>query len=47
MDYRRVVCIMREAGYRGPLAIEYEGSEDATIGIPRFAAYLRGCLVDS
>jgi sugar phosphate isomerase/epimerase len=47
VDYRRVVRIMREAGYRGPLAIEYEGTEPPADGVPRFAAYLRGCLVDS
>lgn len=47
VDYRRVVRLMREAGYRGPLSIEYEAKEDPTTGVPRFAAYLRGCLVDA
>ncbi len=47
VDYRRAVRILREAGYRGFLAIEYEESDDAAVGVDRFAAYLRGCLVDA
>lgn len=45
VDYRRVAHIMREAGYRGYLAIEYEELEEPRAGVSRFAAYLRGCLV--
>ncbi len=47
VDYRRVVRIMREVGYRGPLAIEYEEPGDPLVGVDRFAAYLRGCLTDA
>ena len=47
VDYRKVVPIMREAGYRGYLAIEYEEPEDPVVGVSRFAAYLRGCLIDA
>jgi sugar phosphate isomerase/epimerase len=47
VDYRRVVRIMRGAGYRGYISIEYEGSEEPISGISHFAAYLRGCLVDA
>ena len=47
VDYRRVVRIMREAGFRGWLAIEYEEPDDPCVGVPRFAAYLRGCIEDA
>jgi sugar phosphate isomerase/epimerase len=47
VDYRRVVRIMRTAGYGGYLNIEYEENEDARTGVDRFAAYLRGCLEDA
>jgi len=47
VDYRRVVRILREAGYRGYLAIEYEEPDDPVVGVDRFCAYLRGCLVDA
>ena len=47
VDYRRVVRILREAGYRGYLAIEYEEDEPPLTGVDRFAAYLRGCLADA
>jgi sugar phosphate isomerase/epimerase len=47
VDYRRVVRLMREAGYRGYLAIEYEEPDDPVVGVDRFAAYLRGCLTDA
>ncbi len=43
VDYCRVAQIMRKAGYRGFLSIEYEEpGQDAMIEVPRFAAYLRG-----
>ncbi len=47
VDYRRVVRILREAGYRGYLSIEYEQPDDPVQGVSRFAAYLRGCLMDA
>lgn len=47
VDYRRVVRIMREAGYRGYISIEYEEPEEPLAGVSHFAAYLRGCLVDA
>jgi len=47
VDYRRVVRIMRETGYRGYLSIEYEEPGDPIVGVSRFAAYLRGCIVDA
>ena len=47
VDYRRVVRIMRESGYRGYISIEYEEREEPVAGVSHFAAYLRGCLVDA
>jgi len=47
IDYRRVVRTMREVGYRGYMAIEYESPGDPMIGVDRFAAYLRGCIEDA
>jgi len=47
VDYRRVVRIMRQAGYRGYISIEYEEPEPPIEGVDRFAAYLRGCMVDA
>lgn len=47
VDYREVVRVMRQAGYSGWLAIEYEEPDDPVVGVDRFAAYLRGCIVDA
>jgi len=47
VDYRKVVRILREAGYEGYLSIEYEEPVDPIVGVSRFAAYLRGCIVDA
>jgi len=47
VDYRKVVRIMRDAGFDGYMAIEYEEPEPPLTGVDRFAAYLRGCIVDA
>ncbi|HQE62576.1 MAG TPA: sugar phosphate isomerase/epimerase family protein [Candidatus Latescibacteria bacterium] len=47
VDYRKVVRIMRNAGYRGYINIEFEEPEDPIVGVDRFAAYLRGCMEDA
>ena len=47
VDYRRVVRIMREVGYAGYMSIEYEEPSDQVVGVDRFAAYLRGCMLDA
>ena len=46
VDYRKVVRLLRDAGYDGYLSIEFEEREDPIVGVSRFAAYLRGCMVD-
>jgi len=47
IDYRKVVHIMREAGYHGYLSIEFEEPAEPLEGVSHFAAYLRGCIVDA
>ena len=47
VDYRQVVRTMRDAGYRGFVSIEYEEPEPPIEGMDRFAAYVRGCIVDA
>ncbi len=47
VDYRKIVRLMREAGYARYLSIEFEEREDPVVGVDRFAAYLRGCMVDA
>ena len=43
LDYTRICQIMKQAGYRGFLSIEYEEpGKDAMVEMPRFAAYLKG-----
>jgi sugar phosphate isomerase/epimerase len=43
-DYKRVVQILRDAGYRGYLALEYEAREDPMAAIPRHIAALRKAI---
>jgi sugar phosphate isomerase/epimerase len=47
VDYRKVVRIMRAAGYRGYINIEFEEPEEPIVAVDRFAAYLRGCIEDA
>lgn len=47
VDYRKVVRTMRDAGYNGYISIEYEEKEPPIDGVDRFAAYIRGCMVDA
>jgi len=43
-DYKRIVAILRKAGYRGYLALEYEAKEDPLTAIPRHIAALRDAV---
>ena len=43
-DYRRIAQILRNAGYRGYVALEYEAQEDATTAVPVHIAKLRAAL---
>ncbi len=43
-DYKRIVTILRDAGYRGYLALEYEAKEDPMTAIPRHLAALRDAV---
>lgn len=40
-DYKRLIEIMRAAGYRGYLSMEYEDKEDPRTAVPRHMAELR------
>jgi len=46
LDYRRIVKILRDAGYRGYVTIEFEGKEDPATGVPKSVAMLREALAD-
>ncbi len=41
IDHRRVEKILRAAGYRGYISLEFEGKEDAATGVPKSLAMLR------
>ena len=40
-DFARIFAILRNAGYRGYVALEYEGAEDPYTGFPKFLADVR------
>jgi sugar phosphate isomerase/epimerase len=40
-DFARIFNILRDAGYRGYVALEYEGKEDPHTGFPKFLADVR------
>jgi len=44
VDYRRALSILKRAGYRGYISIEYEHTEPAEEAVPRFVRYLREVL---
>jgi len=46
-DARRVVGILRDAGYQGVVALEYEEDEDPFTAVPRHLADLRAALGDA
>ncbi len=41
LDYARIMRIMRGAGYRGYISIEYEDPEDPMAAVPRFVEELK------
>ena len=43
-DLKRLVTILREANYRGYVALEYEAAEDPKAAVPRYVKILRGLL---
>ena len=46
-DYPRIARILRDAGYRGYVALEYEAKEDPLTAIPRHVAALRKALASA
>lgn len=45
IDYARVASILRQAGFKGWISLEFEGKEDAATGVPKSLALLREKLV--
>ena len=43
-DFKRIAAILKSAGYRGYVALEYEAKEDALKAIPRYLDKLREAL---
>jgi sugar phosphate isomerase/epimerase len=43
-DFSRVLKILREAGYRGFIALEYENKEDPLVAVPRHLAAMRKAM---
>ena len=43
-DFKRIAAILKSAGYRGYVALEYEAKEDALKAIPRYLDRLREAL---
>ena len=41
LDYKRIARILREAGFRGYVALEFEGKEDYKTALPKSLALLR------
>jgi sugar phosphate isomerase/epimerase len=41
LDYDRIAGIMRKAGYRGFISLEFEGNEDPRTAVPKSLALLR------
>jgi L-ribulose-5-phosphate 3-epimerase len=41
LDYNRIVGILRKAGYRGYISLEFEGNENPKTGVPRSLQALR------
>ena len=46
-DYKRIVKILRDAGHRGYLVLEYEAKEDPLTAIPRHLAALREAIASA
>lgn len=43
-DFGRIAGILREAGYRGYVALEYEAKEDPMVAVPRYLEELRAAI---
>jgi L-ribulose-5-phosphate 3-epimerase len=41
IDYRRIKEILDDVGYNGYISVEYEGTEDPDIGVPKLAELLK------
>jgi sugar phosphate isomerase/epimerase len=41
LDYDRIAALLRKAGYRGYISLEFEGKEDPRTAVPKSLALLR------
>ncbi|RLG80979.1 MAG: hypothetical protein DRO40_10370 [Thermoprotei archaeon] len=41
LDYRKIIEILKNAGYNGYLSLEYEGTEDEETAVPKSIQFLR------
>jgi sugar phosphate isomerase/epimerase len=44
LDYKRIVNILRQANYKGYIALEFEGKEAAETGVRKSVAMLREAM---
>ena len=44
LDYPRIAAMLRKHGYKGYVALEFEGNEDPRTGVPKGLAVLRGAF---
>ena len=44
VDHDAAIALLRGAGYKGYVSVEYEGEEPGTTAVPRALAYLRGIV---
>ena len=47
VDFKKVVAVLKDAGYCGYINIELEGDEDAKTGVPRVVDEIRHALSQS
>jgi sugar phosphate isomerase/epimerase len=40
-DFKRFTQILRDGGYQGWVALEYEAAEDSAVAVPRYLAQMR------
>ncbi len=44
-DFPRILKILREAGYRGFISLEYEAKEDPMVAVPRYLTMMRKAIL--
>jgi len=44
IDFKRIVQLLRDGGYRGWISLKYEQQEDAYTAVPRYLEEMRAAL---